>query len=204
MREKTAIKSAGSYRKAWRRGILALMLCPLLVSCGEFAAVKLVSTGVGLTMNDVFRRTDVNLKEKNYAAADYMASQMQDFVRKQSDLIVFWPLTETDNGQITSPLGMNIPEEIGLRLAQLGYKVSVAEVASMANKGFYAPSKDEADFVFGGHYLRVRKAVNVHLRITNAKTGQVVASFDYSMPITSQIRRMSETPTQIFRVEPDY
>lgn len=182
---------------------LIVAVAPVLMSCDPVINFKLVTVGVSAAANGFFKRTDVNLLEKNYAAADYMATPMKEYIDRP-DLIVIKPLTETDNGIISSPLGMKIPEDIGLRFTQLGFTVALNEVASGANSGLYAAPKVEPKFIFSGHYLRGKKTVDISLRVTDAKSGQVVSSFDYSIPVTREIESLSNTQTRIFKVEPNY
>ena len=189
-------------RKCFR--ILILMLCPLLASCGgEAFTFKAVTAGIAATANDVFARPDANLKEKNYAAADYLESLMNGYVSK-TDLIVLKPLEETDHPGITSELGMSMSEEIGLRFLQLGYRVSLSEVAQPGvNEGLYKPlaSSVSPDYILAGSYLRGATKLDVHLRIVQQSTGQIIAVFDYALPLTREIKEKSQTQTRIFRVE---
>lgn len=184
------------------------MSCSCLAACGlggDFMTVKLLSAGVSAAANDLFKRTDVNLKQKNYAAADYLESQMKGFVKK-SHLIQMKALEESDHAGITSPLGMSMAEEIGLRFTQLGYGVSLSGVTTRQNEGVQpsaAPSQ-KADFICTGSYLRGRDNVDVHLRVIENASGRIVAQFDYALPITREIREKSQTQTRIFRVEPVY
>lgn len=182
---------------------LVVAFVPVLISCDPVVNFKLVTVGITAAANGFFKRTDVNLLEKNYAAADYMATPMKEFIDRL-DLIVIKPLTETDNGVISSPLGMKIPEDIGLRFTQLGFTVAMNEVAAGANAGLYSAPKVEPKFIFGGHYIRGKKTVDISLRVTDVKSGQVVSSFDYSIPVTREIENLSNTQTRIFKVEPDY
>lgn len=191
-----------------RRWLLCVVSCACLSACGlggDFMTVKLLSAGVSATANDLFKRTDVNLKQKNYAAADYLESQMKGFVKK-SDLIQMKALEESDHAGITSPLGTGMAEEIGLRFIQLGYDVSLAGVTTRQNESVpsVTASSHKADFTCTGSYLRGRDVVDVHLRVIDNKSGQIVAQFDYALPITREIREKSQTQTRIFRVEPVY
>lgn len=194
-------------KSAWTKRLktagLIMVAAPVLMSCDPVVNFKLATVGISAAANGFFKRTDVNLLEKNYAAADYMATPMKEYIDR-TDLIVIRPLTETDNGVITSPIGMKIPEDIGLRFTQLGFSVALNEVASGANAGLYPASKGEPKFIFGGHYLRGKKTLDISLRVTDAKSGQVVSSFDYAIPVTREIENLSNTPTRIFKVEPDY
>lgn len=189
--------------KASRKIVLCAAVLPLLASCGTPMNFQLATAGIAAAANDFFKRTDVNLLEKNYAAADYMATPMKEYIDR-TDLIAVRPLMQTDNVEITSPLGLKVSEDIGLRFMQLGFTVALNEVASGANAGLYAAPKSSPAFIFGGHYLRGRDNLDVHLRVTDAKTGQVVSAFDYAVPVTREIEELSNTPPRIFKIEPAY
>lgn len=187
-----------------KREILTVAIAlSLLAGCGPVGNFKLVTMGVTAAANGFFERTDVNLKEKNYAVADYMAVPMREHIDRD-DLIVIHPLTEADNGKITSPLGMMIPEEVGLRLMQLGFRVALHQVASDMNSEIYLAPKDEADFIFTGHYMRGKTKVDIVLRVKDVKTQEVVAAFEYALPLTREIQGLADTQPRIFKVAPSY
>ena len=183
------------------RYLLVLMVLPVLSACGEVITFKAVTAGLSAASYGVFSRPDVNLKEKNYAAADFIAGQIQNRVGKDK-IILAKPLEETDHAGISSPLGSFIPEGIGLRLGELGYHVQLHEVAMGGNAGLYsAPSQGaNADLILKGTYLPNSKDVDVFLRVIDVKSGTVVASFDYSLLLSREVRELSQTQTKIFRV----
>lgn len=178
-----------------------LMLMPVLVSCGEVVAFKAVAAGLSAASYGVFSRPDVNLKEKNYAAADFIAVQIKHRVGK-GDVILAKQLEEMDHAGISSPLGSFIPEGIGLRLVELGYNVQLHEVAMNGNSGLYSlpTGGSSADFVLKGTYLANNKDVDVFLRMINVNSGAVVASFDYSLLLSREVRELSQAQTKVFRV----
>lgn len=186
--------------------IVLLALCVaapiVLTGCSGQPAFRAVAAGVSATAQGWFLRPDVNLKEKNYAAADFIEPKLKKPIGPFK-VIRAQPLHEVDNPGITSPLGMKIPEEIGLRLIDLGYKVDLGEVASEVNTEFYAGSPigmQDPEFILTGSYLRNRKDLDVHLRVVETRSSHVIASFDYKMALTVEVRKLSETPTRIFRV----
>lgn len=174
-------------------------LCALsLNACGEVQTFKLVSGLTTAAMYDVFKRTDVNLRAKNYAAADFIESRMNGFVGKQ-DSLALSPLIQTDNMAITSPLGRNIPKGIGLRLNELGYNVKLGEAINTGK-----PMKLEnnaSKFTLGGTYLRGKKNVDITLQVIENATGKLVTRFEYQLPLTREIKDLSNTETRIFRVQ---
>ncbi len=181
--------------------ILALMALPMLGACGDLLSFKLASTGVLATTSGIFSQPDVNLKEKNYAAADFLVGQMSSRVGKSSAILV-QPLEEMDNAGISSPLGAYIPEGVGLRFSELGYRVWLHQVAANGNSGLYSPPPENSKpaFILKGTYKSNNDNLAVFLRLVNVRSSQVVASFDYELPLSREVRDMSKTQTRIFRV----
>lgn len=190
-----------------RRNLCVFTLCLgtalSLTACAPALNFKLATIGITAAANDFFKRTDVNLLEKNNAAADYMAVPMKEFIDR-TDLIIAEPLSQSDNKAITSPLGMKISDEMSRRFSQLGFHMNVHQVVSDAQRERIHSASEDGKFIFSGHYLRGKKSVDIHLYVMNIKTSQIVAAFDYTIPVTREIESLSNTEPQIFKVEPDY
>ena len=54
-------------------------------------------------------------------------------------------------------------------------------------------------FILTGTYARVRTDMNVSLRILDAESNRVVATFDYMMPMDRDIGEMSKPEARIFK-----
>tara|TARA_R110002072_G_scaffold287170_1_gene452457 strand:- start:131 stop:715 length:585 start_codon:yes stop_codon:yes gene_type:complete len=188
--------------RLYSRAVLLLGILPMLGGCGDPFTFKLATTGVIAAANGIFARTDVNLKEKNYAAADLLVSQMRNQVGGL-DRIHALPLEEVGSDRLTSPFGMGIAEGIGLRFIDLGYSVWLHDVAGEGNQNLYpAPPKGQTpDFILKGSYAVKSSDVDVYLRVINVKTGLVISAFDYTMPLSHEIRNLAKTQTRIFRVQ---
>jgi len=173
----------------------------LLSSCAEILTYKTVTAGLYAASQGYFSSPDVNLSEKNYAAADFLASQINEDV-SFSDQILVQPLQEVDHVGISSPFGVSISEGVGLRLIELGYKVLLHDVASGANTGLYpAPKALHPHYTLGGRYAVNKDDVDVFLRIVSVHTGKVVGYFDYTMPLSKEFEALSKTETRIFKVQ---
>lgn len=185
--------------------ILSLVACNALglSACAPALNFKLATIAVSAAANDFFKRTDVNLLEKNNAAADYMSVPMKEFIDR-TDVMIAEPLSQSDNKSITSPLGMKIAEDMSRRFSQLGFNVNMHQVVSDAQRERMHPAKTEGKFVFSGHYLRNNKSVNISLYVMNVQSSQIIASFDYTLPVTREIETLSNTLPRIFKVEPEY
>ncbi|MGH1403943.1 MAG: hypothetical protein ACRBDL_06840 [Alphaproteobacteria bacterium] len=177
--------------------LVMLAACPVLVSCGEVVGFKVVSAGLLAASHGVFARPDVNLKEKNYAAADFLISQVSSSI-DTFDVIEVVPLEEMDHAGVSSPFGHAVPEGVGLRFSELGYhvdlhKVSVNDPSSV--------KVEKVSFRLRGTYAVKAKQVDVYLRMMDVHSGQIVGRFDYSMPLSAEIRKLSQTQTRIFKVK---
>lgn len=185
-----------SYRKIF-------MMCPamLLLSSCYGPSFSLVSAGIGAASQGYFSRPDINLTEKNYAAADYLVSRAKGYISK-TDLIEFYPLHEADNEGVTSAFGYGVSEEVGLRFNELGYKVSMSRVGGqgMSRDYDYAPN-ETPQYDFSGFYIREGRDLKVSLRLIGHQSGKVIATFEYTLPVNSEIRNLSQTPAQIYRVQ---
>ncbi len=182
--------------------ILALAVLPALTSCGTPTNFRAITLLLGAANYGVFSQEEVNLKDKNYAAADFMAAKMNGWV-DFDQIILALPLEESDHAGMSSPLGANISQGVGTRLADLGYQVQLHEVATANdNAGLYLKPKEgeSVDFILKGSYRYGNKHMDIFLRLTDIKSSKVVSSFDYSLPLSKEIRDLSETKPRIFRV----
>ncbi len=188
--------------KYYRSYILMLAALPMIGACAELTGYKAVTAGLYAAGQGAFSNPDVNLTEKNYAAADFLAVQIQRHVDPFDDILVL-PLEEVDHSGITSAFGSSVPEGVGLRLVELGYKVWLGEVAAGGNSGLYpsAPANEAIEYVMRGTYAVNKKDVDVYLRVIDQTSKQVVGRFDYTMPLSKELRTLAQTQTQIFKVK---
>tara|TARA_R110001592_G_scaffold3525_36_gene20304 strand:+ start:7193 stop:7777 length:585 start_codon:yes stop_codon:yes gene_type:complete len=182
---------------------LLIASLPLLSSCGtEAVSFKAASAVIAAASYGVFSDPDVNLKEKNYAAADFLQSKIKDQI-SINQFIIAEPLEEADHPGISSSFGMSVSEGVGLRLQELGYSVLLHDVAPYGNGALYPVPTDQvqANFVLRGAYAVKVKEVDVFLRVIDKRTQKVVGGFDYTMPLSREIRKSAETEPRIFRVK---
>lgn len=183
--------------------VLLIAVMPLMASCGnEVLSFKAATATLAATSHGVFSDPHVNLKEKNYAAADFLQSQIKDEISPHHNILAL-PLDEADHPGITSPFGSYVPEGIGLRLQELGYNVLLHNVTPYGNQSLYPKPKSEphADYVLRGAYAVKVKTVDVYLRMIDTSTQHVVGQFDYTMPLSREIKKMSENEPEVFRVK---
>ncbi len=183
--------------------ILLAASVSLLGGCEQ----ALTSMGSSLASTDalsIFRDEDVNMTQRNYAAADYLIQQATSYITR-GDLIKATTLIDSDEPRVYSALGRGIPEQVGIRLSQLGYKVDLSDVLiQSADPNYRKPvvgQNEKADFILSGSYMRRAQELNISLRITEVSSGQITAVFDYVMPMNREISEMSEPEARIFKIE---
>ncbi len=150
-----------------------------------------------------FTKEGPNLAAQNYAVADFLIQQADTYVKPKS-LIVVEPLTDIQTPEVSTTLARLVPEQIGIRLSQLGYRVDLGQVTTSADTNYLRPamkSGEKADFILTGNYLRGRRAVDVKVRMIDVNRNQIVAVFDYPIESNSDIRKLSEPKPKIMRVE---
>ena len=150
----------------------------------------------------IFQRQEENLRARNEAAADYLVQQARNFVGR-TDIIRAQALVDPQERAITAPISRIIPEQVALRLIQLGYKVDVSAVSDAVNPSGYEDTTKSStpNFILGGTYVRAERMLTVQLRMTDVKTQRVVAGFDYDLPYTRSIGDQSTPKAKIFRTE---
>ena len=186
------------------RTFLILISClPFLSACisGPYP-YKFTAGAIFAASQGVFADPKVNLKEKNYAAADFLQSKFGKAVSRYH-IIKAMPLEELDHPGITSPLGTSISEGVGLRLADLGYNVMLQDVAPQDNQGLYPELKKEPSprYALKGFYTVKPKDMDVILHLVDLQSNRVVARFDYIMILSREIKALSQTTPRIFRVK---
>lgn len=159
------------------------------------------------TIKDVYQQghnfifdKDVNLLEKNYAAADYLLQQAGNRLPKH-DLMKAEPLVNRDAPQLSAPLSKVIVEQVGQRFIQLGYYVDLSAVAAEHDQSFEQPTQGTPSDVLGGSYIKTEDGYQIDLRITDVRTQRVDSSFSYLLPFNETSRTLA-TPELTIEVVP--
>lgn len=179
--------------------IIALAFPALALS----GCTAIVAGGGAFAAHQAMQEDSPNLAAQNYAVADYLIQQADTYV-KHGSLIVVEPLTDIQTPEFSTTIARLIPEQIGIRLSQLGYRVDLAQVTTSADTNYLRPAlkpDEKADFILSGSYLRRRSAIDVKMRMIDVNRGQIVAVFDYPIAADSEIRKLSEPKAKITRVE---
>lgn len=182
---------------------LAFMASSALSAC-----TPLMLGGGAATANYILNKDVVNLKERNYAAADYMVQQIHTYIGR-SDIIKAVPLHDSFEPALTSAVGEIIPHQVGTRLSELGYSVDLSDVTRQGDGYYLAPeikSGQKARYVLSGTYTRhqpelmkISKDLTVNLRINDLKTGRTLSTFAYTVEMSGEVDEISAPKPVIMR-----
>jgi hypothetical protein len=161
-----------------------------------------------------FKGNDVNLLEINYAAADVLAHNAKGMLKPGTPIRVGTladaypvmvapppppnsalfdkaptPLERANNPPPApvrkpgpAPFGKVVTEQIAGRWVDLGFNVIGGSGTAKAGQA-----------VLGGQYARANGRVLINLRLIDAGTGRILAVYDYSVPISSEINDLLGT-----------
>jgi hypothetical protein len=184
---------------------LMLAACASLWACETASTVATAaSAATNLDLMSYFL-DDVNVMEKNYAAADFMADRARGFVSK-NNIIKALPLLDSDEPRLMTEFGHEMPEQVGRRLNEIGYKVDLTDVMTgpgydETGRGVRRISLGDPDYILTGAYKRQRSTVDVVYKIQDARTGIERAAFNYSMPRRGALRDSVKPEPMITRIE---
>lgn len=160
---------------------------PAVIGAGAYAA------------NKYHHENQTDFAAQNYAVADYLYQQAQTFI-KPKHIVSAQPLTNLDSPEIKTKLDQIIPEQIGVRLSQLGYKIDLSAVSTTADTEILNRGESEADFLLTGNYIRNGREMDVKTRIIDIENKRVVATFDYTTRLIGDVGAMSKPITRIERI----
>lgn len=152
----------------------------------------------------IFTQEETNFREKNFATADYLVGQARAFI-KRNDLVVAEPLSDVHQPGMESEMSKMIPEQIGVRMSQLGYRMDLEKVATSKDTNYLRPAKSDnakPKYILTGTFLRQRRDMDVSVRIVDAGNARVIAAFDYTLPLTREINELASPQPKIIRMTP--
>lgn len=175
----------------------AILLAATIFLSGCSASSAFLDTYPG----GIFQNEDVNLLDKNYAAADVLVHQAHTFF-DPGDVIKAVPLSDIEEPNIYAKIGRMIPEQVGIRFSQLGYNMDLRDVITSPDANYLkpAPSNADPDFILTGSYIRRRSDLDIQLRIMQTDTARIIAAFNYSIPLSRQVAELAEPETRIMKL----
>ncbi len=157
----------------------------------------------------LFDYRTVNLKERTYAAADMLAQQTKVQLTPHTPLNIAVP-TDSKTPNETTAFGEELAAQLSARFVQLGYNVQATQMAP--DMGFntpatpsapsgamkpvqmgIAPSSAGSPVILGGTYTRTEDYVVVSLKVHQASDQKLLAAYDYSLPLSPDMKNMTLT-----------
>lgn len=151
---------------------------------------------------DLFRN-DVNVRQRNNGAADYLTQQLREF-SQTGDVIRIEPLEDASNPALRTRAGTTIASQIGERLRALGYEVDLTHAAIVAGKDEYGvPQTGSLNpaYILSGTYVRKPRDLDVRVRVIETATGKTRSAFDYTLPFNHDLMREAKPAPLIFKTE---
>ncbi|MDG4555364.1 MAG: FlgO family outer membrane protein [Candidatus Competibacter sp.] len=137
---------------------------------------------------------DANLVDQNYSAADALLTRTP-WLKERNEPLLAATFVDINNLEISSGLGRVIGEQIGSRFAQQGFTVMEIKMRNniyvAEGAGEFALSRSvkeisqshNAAAVIAGTYAVGRQSVFVNARLIRATDNQVLAAYDYVLPL---------------------
>ncbi len=141
-------------------------------------------TVIGASAPSILKQEKVNLTNASHASADILAQQSAKRFDRQSNLLIVSDLQEDidlnkPNISSNPEIGKVIAGQMRTRFLALGYNI----FESTLTQG----SKNTAT-VTGTYNFRGNR-MNVYVRMTNQRTGEVIGLHEYSLPLSYDIKK---------------
>lgn len=181
------------------RFIIVAALCGLALS--GCAVVDEMKTAL-------FEVKTVNLTERSYGAADMLAQQANTRMTQQTPLRVAM-LTDVTTPYEVTAFGQQVANQLGSRFVQLGYNVQSVPLPPALMPDLNGaqsivpgggpqpvqmgikPSTGKGDVMVTGTYARFKDTIQVNLKMLQGADQQVIAAYDYVLPMTRDLRNSS-------------
>lgn len=149
-----------------------------------------------------------SVQTSSYKAADELSKQSGG--AGAGGTIAIATIADGSLIETSSPLGRMISDQLGARFVQIGYNVSEVRLRNDINvqqsydgvwDGEYVLSRDRTQLaaktnaraVVSGTYAVGTDSVLVNLRMVDVTSARVLAAYDYSLPMTDDVRRLVRT-----------
>lgn len=138
---------------------------------------------IGAATPGIIKAKRVNLLNASYAAAETLAQQSQKRLERDIPLIVLdlqeIPDTSKEPLIVNPKVGTVISSQMRERFIQLGYTVQ--------DSGAYAGGRNYGEV--SGTYELKNGTMTVQLKMIDLRNGRIVGSYNYSLPITYDIKK---------------
>lgn len=189
------------------RHILTIAMMTAALLSGGCAVTEEISTAL-------FDTTKINLAENTYAATDILAQQTKAHMTPMTPMKLAVISNVAAPEEIT-PFGQQLANNMGSRFVQLGYNVQsmpqppgIMALSSSAptplNPAANAPQpkqmgmkpSSDGDVLATGTYSRGGNEILVSLRVIQSPDQRIIAAYDYTLPLTHELRKMTMTAAE--------
>lgn len=165
----------------------------------------MMGTAGALANKAIHEKPALSVSGSSYAAADMLAGQARHMINGQT-MIEAAPLKNIGTTETTETLGRVIAEQVASRFVQIGYSVKQVEhgqtehdisalpVAQNQSSSYRGTAKEAT---IGGTYVVVGGDILVHLSLFDNSTGRMLATYDYTMDMTRDLRTLSGAEPKI-------
>lgn len=186
---------------------LSILCVTAALLCGGCAVTQEIETAL-------FDTTKINLAENTYAATDMLAQQTRAHMTPMTPLKMT-VIASVAAPEETTPFGQQLANHIGARFVQLGYNVQslplppgmaamtpdpaprdllMAGAPQPRQMGMKPSGGGEA--LATGTYTRGKNDILVSLRVIQSPDQRIIAAYDYTLPLTRELREMTLTAAE--------
>lgn len=145
--------------------------------------------------------TDIDIRSANYNTVDFLLKKLPTKLRKDSPVLVA-SLVNLDNLNESSTFGRVVSEQIASRLKQKDYSTIEMKLRTTVfikeGSGEFLLSREiskisikhRAQAVVVGTYAVASDRVYITVRIVNVNDGNILASYDYEIPMSRDVFKM--------------
>ena len=156
---------------------------------------------IALVYEDNEDYEDFDIRGADYNAVDILLQQLPGILLIDSPILVA-SFVNLDNLNESSTFGRMVSEQISSRLKQNGYTTIELKLRTnvfikdgsgeflLSRELSVIGTKHRAQAVVVGSYAAASKKVYITVRIVNVADSKVLASYDYSMPMTYDVFKM--------------
>lgn len=174
-----------------------------MLRCALILFSLFVLNGCAATMvaNDIFDGHHTNLKQVSYAAADMLAQQSRESVKRETPIKIGTLHDVKIDNKRDSSFGKLITSQVGARFVQLGYNIMTKSPTNVQELEFEKQDErmssnmsedlNSAEAVITGSYALGKKDVYISLQLVEYRSGKILAAYDYSLPLSSDIKTLA-------------
>lgn len=167
--------------------LIALSGITLLTGC------KAIDKTFDLATYSIFLDEDVDITAYSQQAADILYDQDKGFLSPNASIEVR-RLKNIHAPETTSDLAKIIPEQVGIRLSQLGQPTDLAAVRmddTIAYQGAYTKSL-RPSAVLEGNYRRDGTDMIIHLSVTSLANQRIIAAYSFRLPLNRDVAELAQ------------